>query len=376
MNTHTPIYCKALYSKVLYTLVILLTTHYTSLAQLKVLSNGKVGVRNSSPTYDLDVNATGVRFQNWTSVLLDWSGFCGSPVLYPTTPWYLQLGKQNQRIGNIFTDGIHSPSYWTDSDDSIKTNVSAIANALELVQQLNGKAYYFRDGFTVGIPDSLGMKDDFKRKHYGFMARELITVIPEIVKHDSLSDRYFVDYLEVIPFLTEAIKAQQNIIQTLNNKVNNQEGNINHLQNELNLVKNQMIAMQASIQSLNDAIINCCNGNVPNNGFKKDDNLGYADPTSTGTDKNLTEVFLFQNNPNPFDSKTEIKYYLPSSVNSVMILVSNLNGEQLASYKNLPVSKGTQAISIDGGLLSAGSYYYTLLVDGREVGTKKMILVK
>jgi hypothetical protein len=46
MNTHTPFFCKALYSKVLYTLVILLTTHYTSMAQLKVLSNGKVGVRN------------------------------------------------------------------------------------------------------------------------------------------------------------------------------------------------------------------------------------------------------------------------------------------------------------------------------------------
>ena len=40
-------------------------------------------------------------------------------------------------------------------------------------------------------------------------------------------------------------------------------------------------------------------------------------------------IFLHQNNPNPFDSKTEIRYYLPETVSTVTVITSNLNGEQI-----------------------------------------------
>jgi hypothetical protein len=57
-----------------------------------------------------------------------------------------------------------------------------------------------------------------------------------------------------------------------------------------------------------------------------------------------------------------------------MILIYNLNGEQLKKYTFS--SHGKQSIVINGNEFNAGSYYYTLIVDNKEVDTKKMILVK
>lgn len=340
-------------------------------AQIKILSNGKVGVRNSNPTYDLDAHVSTVRFQNWTNVMLDWSGLCGSPVIYPTMNWYLQLGKGNQRVGNIFTYGIHSSNYWWDSDDSIKTEVSPISNALSVIQNMNGKEYYFRESFIDSIPDSMGIRADFTRKHFGFMARELLTVLPEIVKHDSFSDRYFVDYTAVIPFLTEAIKEQQGTITALNTTVTTQQTAIEQLQNDVNYWISQISELQSDITNINEVLSICCSGIPPTEGFRgehKNDSLEKAAPYK---EAKASSVLLYQNNPNPFDSKTEIKYYLPSAVSSVVIIVSNLTGAQVTSYKNLATINGNHSITIDGGMLSAGSYYYTLLVNGKEISTKK-----
>lgn len=354
-----------------------------SYGQIKILSNGKVGIRNSNPTFDLDMNIGTARFQNWTSVMLDWSGLCGSPVIYPTNSWYLQLGKNYQRIGNIFTTGIHSPNYWKDSDDSIKTDISPISNALSIIQSIQGKEYFFKESFIDSIPDSMGIRDDFTRKHFGFMARELLTVLPEIVKHDMFSDRYFVDYTEVIPFLTEAIKEQQVIIENLNVVQSTQNIIIQDLQNNVNTFSSQIWEMQQNINNLTAALNACCGIDNPvldNEEAPSQDKKLKRDDTFQNNEPDVqiisSKVILFQNNPNPFDVKTEIKYYLPSKAFSVMIIVSNLIGEQIAAYKDLPTVSGTHSMVIDGGALNAGTYNYTLVVNKNEISTKKMILVK
>ena len=83
---------------------------------------------------------------------------------------------------------------------------------------------------------------------------------------------------------------------------------------------------------------------------------------------------LLQNVPNPFDKETRIGYTLPSTVSSAQLLVYDLQGNQL---KNIPViSRGKGEVVIQASELSAGMYVYTLLADGKEVATKRMILTK
>jgi len=45
--------------------------------------------------------------------------------------------------------------------------------------------------------------------------------------------------------------------------------------------------------------------------------------------------------------------------------------------KTIPINgNGNQAITVSGSSLTAGMYYYALIVDGKEIDTKKMILTQ
>ncbi|MDR3339504.1 MAG: T9SS type A sorting domain-containing protein [Candidatus Symbiothrix sp.] len=70
--------------------------------------------------------------------------------------------------------------------------------------------------------------------------------------------------------------------------------------------------------------------------------------------------------------KTEIRYLLPAEVQSAEIYVFDMQGRQL---KKLPANK-SGSIEIKGSDLQAGMYLYTLVVDGKQVDTKRMILTK
>jgi trimeric autotransporter adhesin len=87
-----------------------------------------------------------------------------------------------------------------------------------------------------------------------------------------------------------------------------------------------------------------------------------------------TGAFLYQNNPNPFSNTTEIQMELPESISQANITVYNLEGKQL---KNIEVNgRGKTGINISGNELSAGMYLYALIVDGKVVDTKRLILTQ
>ena len=56
-----------------------------------------------------------------------------------------------------------------------------------------------------------------------------------------------------------------------------------------------------------------------------------------------------------------------------MIAVLDLNGKMLLQFPNL---RGASQVTINGSSLQAGMYLYTLVVNGEEIITKKMILTK
>jgi hypothetical protein len=44
--------------------------------------------------------------------------------------------------------------------------------------------------------------------------------------------------------------------------------------------------------------------------------------------------------------------------------------------KKLPISSGETSVSINGWELGEGMFLYTLMVNGREIDTKRMIIAK
>lgn len=89
----------------------------------------------------------------------------------------------------------------------------------------------------------------------------------------------------------------------------------------------------------------------------------------------LTEsAVLFQNTPNPFSTSTEIKYYLPEQVQQAYLYIFNMQGTLLKTTKLNEREYGQ--ITINASELNPGMYIYSLVTDGKEVDTKRMILTE
>lgn len=197
------------------------------------------------------------------------------------------------------------------SDANYKENINNIPDALGIIKDLTGHTFTWnnRAKTTLNADDGL---------HIGFIAQELQNVLPEIVISDDNGD-LAVNYIEVIPLLTEAIKQQQQQIDQLT----------------------------ALVQS----------------GAK-------AAPGNTTTSGN----YLFQNAPNPFGSETTIEYRVDNMQQSAYIMIYDLNGKELRKYAL--AGKGRGKVAVSGNELQPGMYLYALVVDGKETDTKKMIVSK
>jgi len=233
------------------------------------------------------------------------------------------------------------------SDIRFKRNVKSIDNPLNILLSLNGVTFDFNDRIrqdllrerhenTVGIPDEGGegyddsdkiepILPEVNNKRIGFIAQELKEVFPDLVSEDDLGF-LGVDYIGLIPVIVEAMKEQQRQIQSL---------------------QEQLSAMG-----------------------------GYKSTPSNieETGNNTDNTYLYQNVPNPFTEKTEIKYFLPEDSRNAQLYIFNMQGQNV---KTVNISgRGNGSIFIQGAELAPGTYIYTLYSNGKELDSKRMILTK
>ncbi|NPA43357.1 MAG: tail fiber domain-containing protein [Chlorobi bacterium] len=116
----------------------------------------------------------------------------------------------------------------TYSDRRIKSDFREIERPLQILDALRPWAYYQHNSRFVsegkGEKVRLQISESGFRR-YGFVAQELYKVLPEAVHKpaDESSDLWSVDYDMLIPVLTAALKAQQNQIRRLQQKVESLE---------------------------------------------------------------------------------------------------------------------------------------------------------
>lgn len=111
------------------------------------------------------------------------------------------------------------------------------------------------------------------------------------------------------------------------------------------------------------------------NGLKSGGGNNLKSGLITGIENNGEQIagpILFQNEPNPFTEDTKIKFYIPDGSGQAVLYLYNMQGEQIRS--TLLIQRGYGTEIIHGYDLQPGMYLYTLIVDGLEVGTKRMIL--
>ncbi len=95
-------------------------------------------------------------------------------------------------------------------------------------------------------------------------------------------------------------------------------------------------------------------------------------PTSMHSAEDEKELSaLVGNSPNPSNGHTTIYYLLSSTIQKGEIVISDVTGHTYARYS---APRGTGSLIVDCTAFPAGVYFYTLIVDGKNVGTKQMVI--
>lgn len=88
-----------------------------------------------------------------------------------------------------------------------------------------------------------------------------------------------------------------------------------------------------------------------------------------------SDFILNQNYPNPFNPVTNITYEIKKS-SKVEIKVYNSLGKEMQILVSEFQNPGKYQITFNAENFNSGMYFYTLISDGKNIATKKMILLK
>lgn len=232
------------------------------------------------------------------------------------------------------------------SDAKFKTNILPITNALNKVKSLNGVYYDYQ---TANFPNM----NFSTNRQVGLIAQNVDTVLTEVVTYDSLLDAYTMDYSKINALLIEAIKEQQNQIDSMNVLVATQDSINTDLEDRL-------ATLEACINN-----IGICNNNGGGNGN------GNKVSSQSVTLENLTAIVLDQNLPNPFAESTQINFVIPDDVMNAKLLFYDMSGRIINEVTINERGNGT--LTVYGENLEKGIYTYSLIADGKLIATKKMV---
>jgi hypothetical protein len=260
--------------------------------------------------------------------------------VYGTTANGLADTSGTTKWAGYFVGDVAVARLFNFSDGKLKSNIQPIENALESLLKIQATTYDFKctEYPTLSLPQG---------KQLGFIAENIEKVFPELVKDATSAqiigkDRKLkqasvsfkaVNYTGLIPVVIEAIKEQQKLIDEKNMQLSNQQLQIEALQNQLNEIKDMLAASK--------------------------------------NNSSIQETLLTQNVPNPANGTSTIAYSLPKNkIGSITVFDSK--GNLIETFN---ITESGQVV-ISTLKYQAGTYTYTLQVEGKVIGSRTMIIIK
>ncbi len=235
----------------------------------------------------------------------------------------------------------YTGSFGQPSDSSLKREIKKLTGAGSILNKLTAYSYFYdeaRCGKHLNFSSSL---------QFGIMAQELEAVAPNLVINSALPPDIdaegkivtpskpvkMVNYIGIIPLLIQGYNEQQAAI---------------------------------------DSLIQLVSANNAHCGAP-------ATSSETGNHgrielENIATLQLLQNDPNPFNESTMVRWNIPGDFGNALIYFYDSNGTKINSYKI--TLKGKGELQVFGSRLSSGVYTYTLVVDGKVIDSKKMVKSK
>lgn len=288
------------------------------------------------------------------------------------------LNSNETVIGNVAMLSIYGYSnFAVASDERFKTNVQENVVGLDFILKLRPVTYRYKAQQLNQLiqPQTSSTKRNAKDASYnrallekskitytGFLAQEVATIAEEndfnfsgIISPKHANDHYKLRYASFVVPLVKATQEQQKIIQVQGQKINKQEQAIADQNNKISDLENEVAELSTLIKEL----------------------LAQSEENPTGSNHELhlkKAPSLNQNQPNPFRENTLVNYFIPNTAKNAHIQVTSVDGKVLGTV-NIP-EKGQGQVTINAATYPAGTYYYSLIVDGEVFETKRMVLTK
>lgn len=262
--------------------------------------------------------------------------FSIEPYIRPTVTNEMNLGAASLCFRSAYIKSIVATTVSQSSDARLKENILDLKNATSSLLNLRPVSFDFKPTENA---DTAKLKNKV-----GFLAQEVQQTLPHLVDYMEEVDVYTLDYISMIPYLVKGFQEEHAANERLRQQMEDMQETIDLLWDKLNEKENLTSAPKNSKKS--------ASANETNN---------------AGT--------LSQNMPNPFSESTTITYTLPVKAKASSLNIYSATGNLVYTYV-LPtgVQKGT--ITVEGHTLTPGLYTYSLVVGGRVLDNKRMVVTE
>ncbi|MEE9373886.1 MAG: tail fiber domain-containing protein [Saprospiraceae bacterium] len=170
---------------------------------IRVNDNGRVGIGTTSPGARFMVVGSGMTD---ASATINFTNAGGNSLFHIKDGGNVGIGTTSPAFkldvdGDINASGvIRVNGMMVASDKRYKNSITSLVNSLAIIGQLHGTKYLLNDTKIS------------EEEQFGFIAQELETVLPNLVAENNKGYKA-VNYIGLIPVLTEGIKEQQKLIE-------------------------------------------------------------------------------------------------------------------------------------------------------------------
>jgi trimeric autotransporter adhesin len=278
---------------------------------------------------------------------------------------YARTSASNQvRIGDNSVTSIGGYADWTNiSDGRVKRNMKQNVPGLAFINKLKPITYNLNLEAADRLIQSSAAKDkegkisessgdvtarNAKEKvvHTGFVAQEVEKAAKELNFDfsgvDAAKNEHDLYGLRYSQFVVPLVKA----VQELSQKNDEKDAKIHDLQKQIDELKKMILELK-----------NATTSTTSNNSAVADVNTAR----------------LEQNIPNPFSRSTLIRYFVPLNAFSAQLVVTDMKGSIINA---ITLNKGQGQVNLNTATLAAGTYTYSLWIEGKKTDAKQMILTR
>ncbi len=214
------------------------------------------------------------------------------------------------------------------SDKNLKKNISTLFDALPVIRKLRPVSFDYNFDYSgvknIKVRNKLQTDD---KNRLGFIAQEVQEILPQSVSTKEPDSTLCLRMMDFVPLLVKGMQEQTGYIDSLI------------------LVVNELKASQAKTKR--------------------------AQLKDAGDNSQLLPR-LYQNDIGIYTNQTIINCFIPVNSNEAYIRICDMQGTIVKACSI--IGRDQTSVAVPGAELLPGMYTYSLMIDNREIDSKRMIL--